>query len=108
MATPSIERAEPNRLFPQLTVRRILWIVTLGAFLAWIGRLAYQGSPLPEVIILALGSALLFFVASAICFLIAWIPARVVFERDDVDQREGNPFAADQLPPQILPPKGPQ
>jgi hypothetical protein len=91
-------------LLPQLSFRRGLFFVTIAVLLAWMGRLAWNGSLLPQVVLLTLVSLLIMQIIWTLLFLIAWLPA-VVGSGNSDDQREGNPFAADQLPPQILPPK---
>lgn len=79
--------------------------VTASVFLAWIGRLAWQGHLLPQVICFTLLSLAAFYFVSVLLFLAAWIPA-ILMRRYQDSTRTGNPFAADQLPPQVLPPKG--
>lgn len=104
MPTPSVERSVRSRLLPKLSFRSVMLTVTLAAFVAWLGRLAWDGHPLPMSLIYALLALVAFFVASLLLFLIAWVPAFLLRHLQS-DSREGNPFAADQLPPQILPPR---
>lgn len=107
MSTPSIERSQESKLLPKLSLKSILGLVTLGAFVAWLGRLAWLGYSLPWVLLVSLGSVLLFFLLGAVAFIIAWIPAKIMIRREELDQVEGSPFSKEQLPPQILPPRGP-
>ncbi len=104
MATPSIERNERSRLLPRLSLRNVLVLLTLGVLLAWLARMAYAGDRLAVTLLLTFGSFLLFKLISTILFVMAWLPAVIVRSKVD-DRLQGNPFAADQLPPQILPPK---
>lgn len=104
MPTPSVEQTVRSRLLPKLSFRSVMITVTLAAIVAWIGRLAWEGKPLPMSLLYTLLSLILFFVASLVLFLMAWVPA-FLLRRLQPDAREGNPFAADQLPPQVLPPR---
>jgi hypothetical protein len=104
MVTPSVERPVGSRLLPQMPLGRALLLLTAGVVIAWLGRLAWMGAVLPRVLLLALGSLLLFELVSIVLFLMAWVPAAIL-HRGRSETREGNPFAADQLPPQILPPR---
>lgn len=103
MVTPSIDKPVRSRLLPKLTLGRSLLLVTLFVLLAWLGRTALQGSMIARVILLGLSTLLLFELLSVLLFFVAWLPA-VIVSRDSTDTRDGNPFADDQLPPQILPP----
>lgn len=104
MPTPSVERTVRSRLLPKLSFRTVMLTVTLAAVVAWIGRLAWAGHPLPMSLMYTLLSLVVFFAASLVLFLMAWVPAYLL-RRLQPDAREGNPFAADQLPPQVLPPR---
>jgi hypothetical protein len=68
--------------------------------------MSIRGHDWATALLVPLVAALLYFFVSIILFLVAWLPATLVSKAND-DVREGNPFAADQLPPQILPPKSP-
>lgn len=106
MSTPSFEQTQKSKLLPNLSLRAILAFATIGAIIAWLGRLAWLGYALPWVILLALASIVAFFLASAIVFTIVWIPARINIRAEQLDQVDGSPFSKDNLPPQILPPRG--
>jgi hypothetical protein len=104
--TPSVTQLERSRALPKLSFRFMLTVVTLAAVVAFILRLSDSGSAVAIAVLYSLGSAALCFALFAVLFLIAWIPAvigRDVYE----DVHVGNPFADDQLPPQILPPREP-
>lgn len=107
MSVPSAEKAVRSRLLPQLSFKKGMIGFTLAVLLAWLGRLAWQGSLFPQVILLTLASLLILQATWTFLFFVAWLPASVGQFKTD-ESREGNPFAADQLPPQILPPKGQQ
>jgi hypothetical protein len=105
MPVRSVEKSVRSRLLPQLSFRRGLLGVTVAVVLAWMGRLAMQEVLFAQVVLMTLASLLALQLFWTLLFLLAWIPASAgKYQRDDL--REGNPFAADQLPPQILPPKG--
>ena len=104
MVTPSIEPAERSRLLPRSTLSAVLVLLTLFGLLAWLARLAWMGMIIPQAILLTLSGLLVFQLFSMIFFWIAWFPAYVV-KGDEDDALRGSPFAADQLPPQILPPR---
>lgn len=104
MPAPSAEKTVRSRLLPQLSFRRGMLGVTIAVLIAWLGRLAWQGSVLPQVLLVMLGSLVLLQAIWSLLFLFAWVPAYVVLGNREEKLGE-NPFAADQLPPQILPPK---
>jgi hypothetical protein len=105
MAVPSAEKLLRSRLLPQISFKNGLIGVTLTVFLAWMGRLALQGSMFPKVLLLSIGSLIILQAVWSLLFVIAWLPA--AFGKIKTDEgREGSPFAANQLPPQIMPPKG--
>lgn len=107
MSVPSAEKAIRSRLLPQLSFKKGMLGVTFAVLLAWLGRLAWQGSLFPQVILLSLAGLVILQITWTCLFFLAWLPASVGQLKTD-ESREGNPFAADQLPPQILPPKGQQ
>ena len=90
---------------PRISARWILSVVTGTVFIAWIIRQALRGDAWAVAMLFPLAAAATYFILSFGLFLVAWIPAMVIAQKNP-DRREGNPFAADQLPPQILPPKG--
>jgi hypothetical protein len=104
--TPSVLPLERSRVLPRVSFRMMLSIVTLAAVVAFTLRLAWLDSPLALAIIYSLTTLAICFALFAILFLIAWIPA--VIGRDQLqDVQHGSPFAVDQLPPQLLPPREP-
>ena len=105
MPAPSAEKSVKSRLLPQLSFKRGMIAFTFTVLIAWLGRLAMNGSIFPQVILICLGSLVILQLIWSFLFLVAWLPAAIAIGRNE-ESREGNPFAADQLPPQILPPKG--
>jgi hypothetical protein len=106
VSTPSVTPIQRSRFLPQLSFRVLLGVVTVAAVLALVGRAAVFGSPFAVAVLFALGTIASIFIVFAVLFLIAWIPA--VIGRDPYeDVHMGNPFSADQLPPQVLPPRDP-
>jgi uncharacterized membrane protein len=79
--------------------------ITSAVGLAWLARLSFQGSQLATSVLVPVAVVAIFFGVSFFLFVLAWVPA-IILRNKNEDLREGNPFAADQLPPQILPPKG--
>lgn len=106
MAVRSIERSIRSRFLPQFTFRDAMLAVTGAVALAWLIRMSIRGQDWATALLVPFVAALLYFLVSIVLFLLAWLPATFVSKTSD-DVREGNPFAADQLPPQILPPKSP-
>jgi hypothetical protein len=84
-------------------------IMTMGAFLAAIGRVAGVGTPgnaqaMATGVLASVGFLVVCIVAFAIFFLIAW-SVSILWYRPADEMVKGSPFADDQLPPQILPPR---
>ena len=105
--TPSVEPAVRSRLLPRISFRVIFGITALAAIVYALARLAGQGGTLALSIMLALAFLIACFAAFFAAFLLAWcIALLTVQDRDDL--AEGSPFASDQLPPQLLPPREPQ
>jgi RsiW-degrading membrane proteinase PrsW (M82 family) len=105
-ATPSVTTIQRSRVLPKLSFRVLLTIVTVTAVVAFAARLANAGSPLATALVFVVGLLAGLFALFAILFLIAWVPAIIGRDRWE-DVHKGNPFAADQLPPQVLPPREP-
>lgn len=105
-ATPSVTSIERSRALPKLSFRVLLIVVTMAALVAFAGRMANAGSPLALSLIFVVGLVAGLFALFALLFLIAWVPAIIGRDRWE-DVKHGNPFAADQLPPQVLPPREP-
>ncbi len=106
MSTPSVLSKERSRVLPRVSFRLALGIVTAVAFAALSYRYSQSGSILASAFVDAATTLIISFVVYALLFLIAWIPA--VVGRDHLeDVNRGSPFAADQLPPQLLTPRDP-
>ncbi|MFG0260921.1 MAG: hypothetical protein ACF788_00815 [Novipirellula sp. JB048] len=95
----------PSRLLPRVSFRLVFAITTLAAILAALARQAGDGGALASAAITALLVPLLGFALSAILFLFAWAVTSLWFVGDDQDTLHGSPFAAGQLPPQVMPPR---
>ncbi len=105
MPVRSVEKSERSRILPQYSFRYAMLGVTSAVGLAWLARMSYQGSQWATSLLVPCAVVVIYFVVSFLLFVLAWVPAVILRDKNE-DLREGNPFAADQLPPQILPPKG--
>ena len=101
---PSVEPVLRSRLLPRISFRLIFGVTALAAILYALARLAGQGGTLAMSIMLALAFLIACFAIFVAAFLLAWSIAILTAERQD-DSAEGSPFASDQLPPQLLPPR---
>jgi len=84
----------------------MLLVTTLAAFLAALARIAGGGTSYAIGVLVALAVIAVCFLCFALLFLFAWSVASLWYRSDD-QNRAGSPFAADELPPQILPPREP-
>ena len=82
-------------------------LMTTTAILAAVARSAGSGTAYAIGVLVAVGFLIACFACFAAVFLVAWSVATLTF-RGDSDDLKGSPFAADQLPPQILPPREPE
>lgn len=102
-APASVPPRAPTRVLPQYSFRTAAATVTLLALAAFVYRQAARGNTLAEAIVFAAAVILACFACYAVLFLIAWIPALIGRDTWE-DVGRGSPFAAGQLPPQVLPP----
>jgi len=104
--SPSVEPSVRSRLLPRISFRAILGLVTAAAGIFWLLRQSLAGSQFLAAVAMGLAFVAVVGGLSMLLFVIAWVPAWL--GRDKwADVNRGNPFAADQLPPQILPPRNP-
>lgn len=96
-----------SRVLPRISFRSVMVATFVFAILAAVARAAGDGVTLAKAVIVALVLLAFFFALSAIAFLLSWVTARMMIGRFD-NAREGNPFAKDQLPPQLLKPREPE
>ena len=104
MKTPSVEPVLQSRLLPKVSFRLMFVLMTLAAFLAALARTAGSGTAYAMGVIIAIAVVVVCFLCFAILFLFAWSIATLWY-RGESSELKGSPFAADQLPPQILPPR---
>lgn len=125
MKTPSYEPVQPSRMMPRFSFRWLFALTTVGAIVAAMAQLAGRGASgsnsggfepgqeaatggtaaaLATGVLVTLGYLVALFAAFMLLFAIAWLVASMWYRPDD-DLAKGSPFAADQLPPQILPPR---
>lgn len=109
MNSPVVESVEPSRLLPRVTFRTLFAITTLGALLAALARVAgVAGSVSTRAmalgLLIAVGFLAACFLAFALFYLVAWLVSIIWYRAAD-ESVQGSPFAEDQLPPQILPPR---
>ncbi len=76
----------------------------MAALIAALARAAGDGATFAKAVMVGIAMLGIFFLFAAGAFLISWLTARLVIGEFD-NAREGNPFAKDQLPPQLLKPR---
>ena len=104
MKTPAVEPVLRSRLLPRISFRVMFVLVTLAAFLASLARVAGGGAALAIGVLVAVIVIIACFAAMAVTFLVTWLFAMLTY-RGETDELRGSPFATDQLPPQIIPPR---
>ncbi|TWU10181.1 hypothetical protein Poly21_51510 [Allorhodopirellula heiligendammensis] len=93
-----------SRVLPRISFRAMMLWTVVAALIAAIARAAGDGATFAKAVTFAVAMLGLFFLLAAGAFLLAWLTARFVIGEFD-NSREGNPFAKDQLPPQLLKPR---
>lgn len=114
-------------MMPRFSFRWLFALTTVGAIVAAVAQVAGRGSggsgtgsggfdaggqmssgsasaALATGALVSLGYLVALFAAFVALFGITWLVASIWYRADD-DLAKGSPFAADQLPPQILPPR---
>ena len=104
MKTPSEEPILRSRLLPRISLRLLLVITFMAAVVAAMARTAQSGAVVTQALLFALTSLLGFFAFSSMLFLISRASDFGRGKHQEISNT-GSPFAADQLPPQILPPR---
>ncbi|MGB7325061.1 MAG: hypothetical protein WBD31_09325 [Rubripirellula sp.] len=104
MKTPSFEPVQQSRMLPRVSFRWMFGLMTLGAVFAAIAKAAGNGAAVAMALMMAFGFIVACFAMFAILFLISWCISSLWYQPKD-DTLQGSPFSADQLPPQILPPR---
>ncbi|MFG0287581.1 MAG: hypothetical protein ACF8CQ_05390 [Rhodopirellula sp. JB044] len=96
-----------SRVLPRISFRAMMIGTVVAAVIAAISRAAGDGATFAKAVMVAIVMTAFFFLLAAVAFLMSWATAKLVI--GDVDNaREGNPFAKDQLPPQLLKPREPE
>ena len=86
----------------------MLFVLTVvGALFFALARAAGEGTAFAVAVQAAIAFPLFCLALGAVLFLFAWVVARTAIRGPD-ESNEGSPFAEDQLPPQLLPPREPQ
>ena len=102
--TPSVEPVLPSRLLPRISSRWLFVLTLLAAVIAAVARVAGQGSAVAFSVMVALAYlAIIFLLFSLLFFLVRGVS--LIWYAPPSEAHDGSPFAADQLPPQILPPR---
>lgn len=94
-----------SRLLPRISFRSLFALTLVSAVVAAVARAAGGGNALAFGFISAIAFAALVVVSLAVVFLLSWMIASIGYTSDATSQ--ASPFAEDQLPPQILPPRDP-
>jgi len=97
-----------SRMLPRLSLNSLLALTTIAALIAALARAAGQGGALARAALAAVAFIATCFVMFVLMFLIGRLAALVVYRNQTHRQDQAaSPFAADQMPPQILPPREP-
>ena len=96
-----------SRVLPRISFRSVMALTVVAAVIAAVARAAGDGATFAKAFIVALAFLTAFFLLAIFSFILSWITARLTIGRFD-NAREGNPFAKDQLPPQLLKPREPE
>ncbi|WP_222435772.1 hypothetical protein [Rubripirellula tenax] len=91
-------------MLPRISFRWMFGLTTIGAILAAVGKAAGSGGAIAVSLMFAVGFIVACFAAYAFVFFIA-LSVSSLWHGEVEDALKGSPFAADQLPPQILPPR---
>lgn len=93
-----------SRVLPRISFRAVMLWTVIAALIAALARAAGDGATFAKAVVAAIVMLGLFFLLAGCAFVLAWLTARLVVGKFD-NAREGNPFAQDQLPPQLLKPR---
>lgn len=94
-------------IFPRFSIRLMLALTTVFAIFFLVMSFAGSGSLAAAAVVVAVMSVVLAFAAYVIVFAAAYTLARIVrLTRPRVEP--SSPFAADKLPPQVIPPRDPE
>jgi len=96
-----------SRVLPRVSFRAAMGWTVIAALIAAVARAAGDGATFAKAVIVALALLGVFFLLASLAFLMSWATAKLVIGKFD-NAREGNPFAKDQLPPQLLKPREPE
>ncbi|SMP74808.1 hypothetical protein SAMN06265222_11844 [Neorhodopirellula lusitana] len=96
-----------SRVLPRISFRAVMVFSVVAAIIAAVARAAGDGTTFAKAVIVGIAFLAFFFVLAMLAFLLSWMTARLTIGRFD-NAREGNPFAKDQLPPQLLKPREPE
>lgn len=99
----SVQPRARSQVLPQYSFRTVIIGTTLLALAAFVYRQSIFGTVWARSFVFAASVILCCFIAFAVLFLIAWVPALIGKDSWE-DVSKGNPFADGQLPPQLLPP----
>ncbi len=105
--TPSVEPVLRSRLLPRISSRWLFALTSLAAVISAVARVAGQGSAAAYSVVAAVVYlAIIFSLFSLLFFLVRGVS--LIWYAPPPEAHDGSPFAADQLPPQILPPRDPK
>ncbi|MBB3205146.1 hypothetical protein FHS27_000913 [Rhodopirellula rubra] len=96
-----------SRVLPRVSFRAMMVWTVIAAVIAAVARAAGDGATFAKAVTAAVVSIAFFFLLAGFAFLMSWATAKLVIGKFD-NSREGNPFAKDQLPPQLLKPREPE
>ncbi len=103
----SVQPVLRSRLLPRISFQSLFALTTLSALIASLARVAGDGGALALAVMVAIAFPLSCFLLFAILFLFSWAITFLWYDQEEEDTLKGSPFAAGQLPPQIMPPRDP-
>ena len=102
--TPSVEPVLRSRLLPRVSSRWLFALTTLAAVIAAVARSAGEGGAVAYSVMAAVIFLVICFSAFSLLFFLVRGVSLIWYDPPS-ELHDGSPFAAGQMPPQILPPR---
>ncbi len=95
----------PQPWMPKVRLAWLFLLMTISALLIYIVQAADRGGMLAFAVIATIGFVGILAGSSALLFLVAYTLGKIEVRQDNSASEGANPFAAGQLPDQIIPPR---